>query len=349
MHELDRNTTTGKAAMFSVKESPWHKEGQVLTSAPSFDEAMILAGVDFQVEKRPIFVAGADGQYTQSPTGHAIVRTDRAQSIGQAVVSIVGDDYVPLQNRDAFGVLEPLLDRGVATLETGGSLREGRDVWMMVRFATDDPVVQEVFTDEVIPFGLITNNHSGAAKARIKNTPIRVVCANTLAMAFRDGWSDIGVAHRGDAKVRMVEAAERLFAGIVDRYRVIAEQYRAMKVRRLETGEFQAAVLDIAAPLPKKLHTPDGQHLTTRGYDAAYEAAWERQKAITRAWTHGKGHVGDFSAWEAYNGAVEVIDHDAQLFKTRGSRVSSLIGGRLLELKAAVLNRVAGLCEIARN
>lgn len=351
-HELDRIEATGKAAMFSVKETPWHREGVVLTGAPTFEEAMALSGCDYEVATRPVFVAEADGSFSKSATGQAIVRLDRQTTLGEAVLKVVGDDYVPVQNRDAFGVLEPLLDKGVAHLETGGTLRGGRDAWIMARFDIADPVVSEVFADEVVPFALITNNHSGEARVLVMQTPIRVVCANTLGMAllnWRDRTQAVAVAHKGDARVKVVEAAEELFGGIVERYRIIAEQYRAMKNRILSTDEFIRTVLDKASPLPKDLHGYQTEHLTVRGYDLARKRAEERRAAIEAAWTGGRGHVGDHSAWEAYNGAVEVIDHDVELYRTKGSRVASLLGGRLLEAKSEVLNAVAVLSGIERG
>jgi len=352
-HELDLNAATGIRTMFSTRLTPWHNEGVILNSAPTFADAIALAGVGYSVELQDLFVRrivpiiepgiiAADIQtYEETKTGKAVVRTDT-----QKVLGIVGDYYEPLQNVDVFGVLEPLLDRGVASLETGGTIRGGRDVWMMVRFNIDDAVVRETFTDEVVPFGLITNNHSGEARALVMQTPIRVVCANTLGAAITN-WKDradvIAVSHKGDAKLKAVEAAEKLFGTIVDRYKMIAEDYRAMKSRILTVDEFTRTVLDKAAPLPGDLLTPEGDHLTTRGYDLAWTAATNRRTAITTAWTSGTGHKGDQSAWEAYNGAVEVIDHDSTLFRTRGSRVAALIAGSLQERKSAVLNAVSSL------
>lgn len=353
-HELDVNTTTGIRSMFSTRLTPWHHEGVVLPDAPDYATALRLAGADYDVVLRelhyapetPVHMPGADiaiPSTIATGTGYAVVRRDRGNVLG-----IVGDSYTPLQNRDAFGVLEPLLDRGVASLETGGTLRDGRDAWMLVRFNIDDAVVRETFADEVVPFGLVTNNHSGESRAMVMQTPIRVVCANTLGQAMV-GWKDrgdvIAIGHKGDAKLKVVEAAEQMFGSIVDRYRTIAEQYAAMKARILTVQEFERTVLDKAAPLPPALHTPAGEHLTIRGYDLALDAATARRAAITTAWDAGSGHRGDRSAWEAYNAAVEVIDHDSTLFRTRGSRVAAMIGGSLLERKSLVLNAVAALCR----
>lgn len=351
-HELDR-LATGAAAMFSVRETPWHNEGTLLSGAPTFEEALRLGGLDFEVEARPVYFTSAE-QFLRSSVGRVIVRTDRNDAkLGEVGIATVGEDYQVLQNREAFEVLTPLLDQGVAHLETGGSLRGGRDVWMLVRFDIADPVVQEVFGGEVVPFGVITNNHSGQAKARVAVTPIRIVCANTLGMA-EAGWRNrstdcIEISHRGDARVRLVEAAESLFAGLVERYRTIAEQYRTMKQTILTVEAFTQSVLDAAAPMPPKAHQPGAEHITSRGYDAAYEAATARRVAITTKWTEGQGHTGDHSAWEAYNAAVEVIDFDAALFRSRGSRVSSLLGGRLRERKQVVLDNVVRLCATSEG
>lgn len=347
-HELDTVSATGKKAMFSVLETPWHNEGVILNEAPTLAAALELAGASYEIGMREVYAQVDADTTSTAPLHRAIVRLDRNEIFG-----IASKDYRPVQNADAFGVLEPLLDKGVATLETGGTLRGGRDAWMLVRFDVKDPVVQEVFADEVIPFGMIVNNHSAQSRAIVGETPIRVVCANTLGAAMSrwgaDSAKSIAVTHRGDATVRLVEAAEKMFAGIVDRYRVIAESYRAMKAYTLDADQFGRAVLDNASPLPKKVFTPEGQHLTSRGYDAAYEASMTRRLAITDKWTNGKGHVGDHSAWEAFNAAVEVIDHDAGLFVTKGSRVAALLGGRLAEKKVLVQAAVLELVSPSRN
>lgn len=362
-HELDTISAgqyQGRKAMFSVKETPWHSEGTILAGAPNLDEAMQLAGADFEVKAVPIYTntgdlasdSGIVAAFSQSPIGRAIVRTDRPDQPLDRVLGVVSDRYVPVQNREAFEVLEPLLDSGVASLETGGTLRGGKDVWMLCRFDVKDPVVQEAFADEIIPFGLITNNHTGEGRVLLMQTPIRVVCANTLGQALVN-WKDradvIAVRHRGQARTKVVEAAQEIFGSIVDRYRLIAEQYEALKARILTVEEFTTHVLDVASPLPGDFATYKTDHLTMRGYDRALDAAENRRAAITEAWENGKGHVGDRSAWEAYNGAVEVIDHDAHLFRTKGSRVAAIAGGRLLDLKQDVLDHVAVLANVERR
>lgn len=170
------------------------------------------------------------------------------------------------------------------------------------------------------------------------------MCANTLAMATKDRSRGLTVVHRGDAKVRMVEAAEQLYAGIVDRYKSIAEQFRFMKDTILTAEAFERSVQDILAPLPDDLK-PFPTSAERRAYDRQRDVALEKRQALEIKWLRGNGHVGNRSAWEAWNGAVEVLDHDGTLYPVRGSRVQSLIpGGRLANLKDEVLDAVLAEC-----
>lgn len=333
-HELDRQAD-GTAAMFSVRKTPWHREGTLVAAAPSLDEALRVGGLDFEVEVRPLYtrvhqypgVPNIYG-YRQAANACATVRADREDVLG-----IVSDRYQPLQNRDAFGVLEPLLDAGLASLETGGSLRGGRDVWMLVRFNVDSPIVREVFAEEVIPFGLISNNHAGRRKVIVQETPIRVVCANTLGIALNRHDRTLSVRHTASVEARTVEAARQLWAGLVERYEAAARQYRLLKARHLDTALFRRLVLDVAAKVPPQLDRPGhtARQETARGRILA------RRSRIAQLWAEGAGHRGDRSMYEAYNAAVESIDHDAELWRVRGPRTAALLDGRLAEIKDRVL------------
>jgi phage/plasmid-like protein (TIGR03299 family) len=340
-HELDRRAD-GTASMFSVRETPWHREGVVLASAPSLEEALRTGGLDFEVAVKPLFVRSEPedlpfSTYDRAGNAAATVRTDRGTVLG-----IVTERYQPLQNRDAFGVLEPLLDAGLATLETGGALRGGSDVWMLVRFNLDSPAVQEVFKDEVIPYGLISNNHAGKRKVIVQETPIRVVCANTLSLALDDHSRALNVRHTTSVEAKTVEAARQLWSGLIERYETAAQQYRALKSRHMDTALFRQLVLDVATPIPSKL---DGANLTKR-QEKARERVIARRLRIKQLWMEGTGHSGDHSMWEAYNAVAECVDHDTKLWRVRGSRTASLMDGRLVGIKNRVL---IGLVTAASN
>ena len=257
-----------------------------------------------------------------------------------------------MQNRDAFQPIRPLVDAGVLELETGGALREGADAWILGRFNVErfGPVVREVFADQIVPYILVANNHNGRRKARIAQTPIRVVCANTLDMVDQDIGRGIGrsvaVRHVQGAERRMVEAAEKLLGAIIERYETLATQYRILKNVTLTPAEFDTLVLDPVAPDPRT--NPDWTP-STPSAEAALERALGKRYEIRRLWTDGDGHTGDSSAWEAYNGLVQAVDHGTGLFPVRFERTRSLLDGRLRDLKRTCKHRLLDHAMTDRN
>lgn len=322
----------GTAAMFSVKQTPWHREGHIVREAPTLEEGMAMAGHNFDVELRPAHLRketdGGEEYFVPAPDSNLIVRTDRMEVLGH-----VGGYYRPLQNGDAFRVLEPLLDAGLAELETGGTLRGGRDVWMMVRFRIDNPVVQEVFTDEVVPFGLISNNHSGSRAVIVQETPIRVVCANTLSVAVGGMSAGVRVRHTQNVTVRTVEAAESLWGSLTERYARVAQAYQRLKAHFLDEEMFRRLVLDVAAPIPQELQEKE---LTAR-QETSRRRLEERRARLTQLWDEGDGHTGDRSAWEAYGAVTQSVDHDVEHWPVRTLRTQQMMGGSLAATKDAVL------------
>lgn len=338
-HELQ--FVKGKASFFSVNETAWHGEGTILTEAPTLDEAMAIAHLGYEVEKRPTqftcTTPDGDTYLKTSDSAFVIVRKDTQKELGA-----VGCDYVPLQNADAFRVLEPLLDTGIAKLETGGVLREGADAWLMVRWDLDrfGPVVREVFADEVVPFGLLAVNHNGRRGILLQDTNIRVVCANTLGFAEnKSAERRIVVKHSSQGMDRVIEAAETLWHGIIERYETLATQYRVLKQTHLGQAEFEKLVLDAVAPHPLKdpKFNPEAKLAAV-----VVERAERKRSALQDAWLNGKGHTGEPNAWYAYNGAVEVLDHNKDLFPTKGGawRTASLLDGALKKAKDGVLDNL---------
>lgn len=338
-HELSFDSN-GFANFFEVgkRRTAWHGEGHHLLEAPTLDKALEIGGIDYSVELRPTFIAVGNDDYIPSKKAFITYRPDRAIELGS-----VGPDYTVLQNRDAFRVLEPLLDAGICRLETGGVLRDGADAWLLAQFNLDKfgPVCREVFGDEVIPFALVTNNHAGRRNATVATTPIRVVCANTLGMAesaMDSGISkSIGVRHTGDAQQRLVEAAETLFQALIERYEAVAKSYKLLKEFIMTDAQFKTLVLDVAVPDPRDNAKFNPEARMANAVVERYEA---KANEITRLWTAGKGHKADKSAWEAYNGVVEAVDHNTELFPMRSGvyRTQALLDGTLRTIKADTLN-----------
>lgn len=338
-HELEFQN--GEASIFSVRETPWHRFGHVLDAAPTFDEAIRLGRLDYPVIKVPTLIRvptpdGNDVYSKQSTKAFVTLRTDTGAELGS-----VGPDYEPVQNIDAFRIFEPLLDQGVLTLETGGVLRDGADAWLMGKWDLSKfgPITREVFGDEVVPYALLACNHAGKRGVLVQKTNIRVVCANTLGFAEGSNEERIVVRHSGEAHQKLVEAAEGLFLNFIEEYEKLSLQYKAMKETFLTQAEFDALVVAqvVQDPRKKKGWNPEARmaNVVVERYDV-------KVKELNRLWTEGTGHTGDHSAWEAYNGVVEALDHNEDLWPSRSGvyRTQKLLGGDLAQMKNRVLDEL---------
>ena len=109
--------------MFYVREKPWHGLGTEVQEAPTSADALICAGLDWQVVQKDVYTK--DGQPI---LGYRV----NLRSTDNAALGIVSDRYKIVQNADAFKFTDDLLGEGV-TYETAGALQGGRKVWMLAR------------------------------------------------------------------------------------------------------------------------------------------------------------------------------------------------------------------------
>lgn len=324
-----------KSAGEAMEVTAWHKKGHAIErEGATVEGALDVIEGDYQVEVRPTYrmqmVNGEPVGVIQTENAFVTVRADNDQELGA-----VGKGYVALQNRDAMAPIQPLLDDGILTLETGGVLYDGGMVWMMGRFEISQfgPITQEVFGDELRPYGLWTNDHRGKRAATVANVTQRVVCANTHRMADREMIASkkfVKVYHKGDTAENMVEASVKMFGGLRRRFEIAAAHYLRMKAATLSEADFGKLVLDTIVPL---------RTVETGATARMIETDTTKRTEIRRLWDEGAGHTGDHSAWEAFNAATQAIDHNEVLFRS-GDRVQSLLEGTLGKAKDSVLDRI---------
>lgn len=176
---------TSKDGIVLAGQRAWHGLGRVLPDAFSTEEALRHAGLSWRVEQEPLVLAKNGASV---PDMVANIRSDTQQVLG-----IVGADYSVLQNEDLATFVDEVAQGAEnVRLETAGSLREGREVFMLARMESFDAAPG----DEVARYGLFSNSHDGSKRFRVLPTSVRVVCNNTLTMALSTGRRDgIAIKH----------------------------------------------------------------------------------------------------------------------------------------------------------
>lgn len=183
--------------MFVGRERPWHGLGTQVEEAPDSREALIAAGLDWNVVQRPVFTQ--DG--VKVPGYFANVRQQDGSILG-----VVTSRYKVVQNRDAFAFTDALLGDGVR-YETAGSLMGGRKTWILAKLPTRYIIQGE----QILPYLVFSNTHDGSGAIKIAMTPIRVVCNNTLNLALDTADRSWSIHHTGDIAAKLEDARETLF------------------------------------------------------------------------------------------------------------------------------------------
>lgn len=155
----------------------------------------------------------------------AVCRVDTKQILG-----VVGSRYTPLQNIKALDWFRPWVENKLLGLNTAGSLFNGKKVWVLADFI-NDPLIQIVPGDDIKKFLLLSNSHDGTTALRLGLTPIRVVCANTLAMSHRSSESKlIRLRHSSQIEQNLenmraiIDLANKDFAATAEQFKLLASK-----------------------------------------------------------------------------------------------------------------------------
>lgn len=185
---------------------PWHGFGTYVGDKDlDSKHAIKAAGLDWKVKTQPMSFKADIGygtpsnetvgdpiyQNTEIPNHKAMVRSDNNRVLG-----VVGNRYKPVQNIEAFEFLDSLVDAGQMKYHTAGSLRDGRNVWLLAKIGSMTIVPK----DHVDKYLLLYNSHDGSGAIRCFFTTVRVVCANTSAIALNEG-KGTGICLRHTSKV----------------------------------------------------------------------------------------------------------------------------------------------------
>ena len=280
--------------MFSVGQRPWHGLGKVVTEAPSIEEAIILANLGWTVETKKIKTE--DEKFI--PGKKAVVRSDNNDCLG-----IVSDGYKVLQNTEAFKFFEPFIENNMATLETAGSLFNGRKVFILAKIAGDDMVIDEKYNDTVEKYILLSNAHDASSAVRVGFTSVRVVCNNTLTCAEESKDSQLIRVHHTGKLVENMEQLRNTMDLVNQQFIATEEMYKQLASMPYNTGDLEKYIKRIFSKksLEKMYETPSEY--------SEEEVSKARKRLIQRA-----EEVFEMepvhNRWTMYNAVNYYFNHD---------------------------------------
>jgi phage/plasmid-like protein (TIGR03299 family) len=276
--------------MAYAHDVPWHGLGNRVEESTTIEEMLQAAGLDWEVRQHPCY-AEIDG--TKVNVGRqALVRSTDNQ-----VLTITGDRWKPLQNRDALEFFREYCEAGGATLETAGSLRSGKVIWGLARVATGFTINGNDHTKGYI---LLVSPHEVGKAITVRTTAVRVVCANTLALAERE-VTEYRQSHIRDFDVDAARATVEMVKEGIANMEVEAKILNKLKLSEFDTVRLLANIFQPSADkgdarITQLMEDPTLQNAKLQG------ALWANDNAAGA--TPGNG-------WGVLNGVTFWADHMA--------------------------------------
>jgi len=183
-HELDFSRGIAAIARAAGSEVPWHGYGFEVDPKASPQKWAVAASLDWTYEKAPVtFKVPREGnphtpyELNEVPNRFAIYRSDTG-----AGLSVVTHKFKLVQPIQILDFYRSLIELGDFKMETCGALRGGQKVWALARSTKAEHEVKGR-KDMLRGYLLLSTSCLPGTPTVVAFTSVRVVCANTLAMA----------------------------------------------------------------------------------------------------------------------------------------------------------------------
>jgi phage/plasmid-like protein (TIGR03299 family) len=283
------------------------------------EEMLDASGTNWEVYKAPLYTESRSGKRVEVVDSSALLR-----SSDDAVLDIVGgEDWLSIQNAEAFAFFKEYCEKGQMEMETAGSLRGGRIVWVLARLKEKF----ELFGGDVVQGNLLfTNYHMYGQSRDVRFTPIRVVCANTLSAALAGKTDKV---FRATHRVKVDAETIKQTLGMVQK----------------GMGQFK----ELASYLGSKEYTDDSLiefFSMVFPTNSIKEGAASRNamKALEIVNTQPGTEYARNTWWQAVNAVTYMTDHE--LGRTDDTRVYNALYGNMRDLK---IRSVKMAMEFAKN
>jgi len=275
--------------MMYAGATPWHGLGKKVAGLQTAGEAIIAAGLDWEVETVPLFTRD-DGEFKKVPDKIAIRRVKDRRVYGVATPK-----YTPIQNAEAFQFFDGVVGEKKAIYETAGSLRNGERIWIMANLKG----TVDVKGDEIKRYLILMNSHDGSLALQMFFSPVRVVCMNTLRMALAQAGDSFYSRHTAGILLRVKTAHEIL--GLATKfYRDFMAEARQLATLALPAPKLPL-LLNAAFKQPDSIRMEDIANVTKIQMDKVKELIEVDRKEFPKE-LHG-------TAWEAYNAVAKYTDY----------------------------------------
>lgn len=267
----------------------WRRIGKPVGKAMTAQEAIKLGGLDFKVRvsEEPVSTT-VDGKkltidskfitYAEFP--------NELRALG-----VVGNRYTPIQNSDAFDMLNNIVDESGANFDSAGLIGNGSRCYITMKMPESIEVAGGA--DVIDTYLNCFNSHDGSSSFRIQVAFLRQICTNGLTGMV--GGSSVSLRHTESSTLKVQEVRDALNIVFKQQQAFEIEVQKLLNTKMTDTQYKQ--FVEVLVPEPKGEVTERKQNSVER-VRGELMGLW---KAPTQA-------IVKNTHWAAYNAVAEYVD-----------------------------------------
>ena len=241
-------------------------------------------------------------------------------------------------------MFDAIFGHGRAVYHTGGYLGNGEVVWLLAKINN----TLEIGSGDVVePYALFANSHDGSMAFNIRLTTVRVVCRNTLALAFREKQfgKQFRRAHQGTLREH-AEAAQEFFAATLQELDHVAASFTGLTKKHCDDATF-GKIIKSLLPDPTRPRNAERNPGLLKAFENRLKETHVARKKIHELRESGKG-MGLTGAkgtyWGVLNAVLEYVDHYQE---TKGAKLSYALLGDGMDLKVKAFRLIGEYAQAA--
>lgn len=291
-------------------EVPWHGLGKQVLPDLTPEQMLYEAGLDWSVEKIPAF-AEVNGEKV------AVGKSALVRSSDSKVLDVVGDDWNPVQNAEAFGFFADFVSEGNMEMHTAGSLKGGQMVWALAK--VKDESFELFGHDRIDSYLLFSNPHMYGKSIDVRFTPIRVVCNNTLTLSLGSGSKNsVKVSHRTQFNAEQVKETMGIASSKLSQYKEMSQYISSKRFTEDTKIEYLEKLFPVLGEAKRK------------------ERSKGAQGVLDILDTQPGAQYGEGTFWQLFNGVTYYVDHE--MGRNADNRMNAAWFGSGVKKKQDALN-----------
>lgn len=267
----------------------WRKIGKPVGAAMTAQEAIKLGGLDFKVRVSEQSVSTVVNGQTLTVENKFMTYAEFPKEL--RALGVVGNRYTPIQNSDAFDMLNNIVDESGANFDSAGILNNGARCYITMKM----PGTIEVGggADAIDTYLNCFNSHDGSSSFRIQVAFLRQICTNGLTGMV--AGSSVNLRHTESSTLRVQEARDAL--------QIVFKQQEAfeLEVQKLLNTEMTdkeyKKFVEVLVPMPES-------ESTERKLNSVERVRGE----LMGLWRADTQAIVKNTRWAAYNAVAEYVD-----------------------------------------